>query len=651
MLTISGLSINFGSRYLFDNVTFTIGDNDRIGLIGRNGTGKSTLLKILCEEIPAGDGTIIKSNGYTIGYLPQDGNFESELSVFAETRLALEEINRIETELSGINHEIATRSDYNTPEYGKLLDRLNNLNTRYAILEGNKADAKVEIILHGLGFENAEFSRCVNEFSGGWRMRIALAKILLSSPDLLLLDEPTNHLDIESIVWLENFLKGYFGAALIVSHDRRFLDNVTTKTIEIANAKTVMFNVPYSEFVRRREEQRDQQLAAFKSQQKQIEATEKYIERFRYKATLASRVQSKIKMLDKVDRIEVEDEDLSHIRIKFPPSPRSGAIACNIKNLTKYYGEKLILKDVNLLIERGDKIAFVGRNGEGKTTLTRVIVGETDFSGECETGHNISIGYFSQHQADLLDKNLTVFETIDNVATGDMRTKVRSILGAFLFSGDSVDKKVRVLSGGERSRLAMAKLLLEPHNLLILDEPTNHLDMTSKDVLKDALASYDGTLIVVSHDRDFLHDLTGKTYWFHDHKVKEYSGGIDFFLEKQQLEQLSEVERKNTTAAVKPAEASAAKLQREEQKKFDRECNRLKKQISDSEKAIADTESAIRIKEIQFSSPKVMQNPAEIKKLQKEYNDLKTQLDSLMSQWEELGIRLEELTDSNKKQN
>ncbi|MDD3125350.1 MAG: ABC-F family ATP-binding cassette domain-containing protein [Candidatus Kapabacteria bacterium] len=645
MLTISNLSIHFSNRYLFDDVTFTIGDTDRIGLIGKNGTGKSTLLKILCGDVQPENGKIIKSNDYTVGYLPQDGNLESELSVFAESKKALVEIIDLERKISKITADISERTDYQSAEYEKLLIDLHSATERFEILGGDSADAKVETILHGLGFTTSELTQKVNEFSGGWRMRIALAKVLLSNPDCILLDEPTNHLDIESIIWLENFLKNYRGAVMVVSHDRRFLDSVTNRTIEISAGNVVHFNIPYTAFMARRAELREQQLSAYRNQQKQIEATEKYIERFRYKSTLASRVQSKIKQLDKVERIEIEEEDNSAVRIKFPPAPHSGVIAVEVKNMTKYYGEKLILEDINLVIERGEKVAFVGKNGEGKTTLTRVIAHETDYEGTANLGHNISMGYFSQHQADLLNKELTVFQTIDNAAIGDMRTKVRSILGAFLFSGDSVDKKVKVLSGGERSRLAMAKLLLEPHNLLILDEPTNHLDISSKDILKDALNSYEGALIVVSHDRDFLQGLTQKTFHFGGHKVKEYLGGIDYFLEKQHIEYLNEVERKSKEEAqVKPVyDGKSAKESREEQKKIQREQNKIKKIIADIELHISNCETAIAEIEAKFTLPDIIAHPLKLKALQTEYDNEKRTLDNLMLRWEEANTELEKI--------
>jgi ATP-binding cassette subfamily F protein 3 len=643
MLTISNLSIHFSNRFLFDEVTFTVGTNDRIGLIGRNGTGKSTLLKIIAGIQVPEEGKVIKSNDYKIGYLPQDGNLESDLDVFSEAKKALIEILELEERINRVSAEMSSRTDYESDAYFKLIHDLTDSSERFEILGGSSADAKVELILTGLGFSRDDLTRKVNEFSGGWRMRIALAKILLSNPDCVLLDEPTNHLDIESIIWLEQFLKNYQGAVMLVSHDKRFLDAVTNRTIEIFNSKTIDFNVPFTQFMERRDELKEIQMAAYKNQQKQIAETERYIERFRSKANLASRVQSRIKQLDKIERLEIEEEDNSSLRIKFPEAPRSGIMCVDVKNMTKYYDEKLILKDIDFGIERGEKVAFVGKNGEGKTTLTKIIAGVTDYIGECQLGHNVALGYFSQHQAELLDPDSTVFQIIDRAATGEMRTKVRGVLGAFLFSGDSVDKRVKVLSGGEKSRLALARLLLEAHNLLILDEPTNHLDMSSKEALKNALSDYTGALIVVSHDRDFLDGLTEKTYYFADKKIKTYLGDINEFLLKQNIDRLNEIEKNKVKVEYKAPEQKNAQIDRDEQKRISREQGKVKKQIEVVENEISAIENQINNLDILFASPEFGRNPLEDNKKRQSYNDLKIQLDSKMEAWATLNDELENI--------
>ncbi len=645
MLSVFNLSIFFANRCLFDNVNFTIDQDNRIGLIGRNGSGKTTLLKILNGELTPDDGKIIKSNDYKVGYLPQEGNITSSLSVIEEAKLALEEIIELEKKIEFLTNEISIRNDYDTKEYSNLIHTLSDSNHRYEILGGHYYIAHIEKILTGLGFSREDLNRKVNEFSGGWRMRLALAKILLSAPDCILLDEPTNHLDIESIIWLENFLKKYYGAVIIVSHDKRFLDSVTNRTIEISNSKIIDFPLPYSKYLIQRKEQRENQIKAFKNQQKQIERTEKYIETYRYKANLASRVQSKIKQLDKIDKIEIEDLDNSSIIIKFPPSPQSGIISIELNNITKYYGEKLILKDINLTLERGEKVALVGKNGEGKTTLTKIMTNETDYEGKCKLGHNINIGYFSQHQADLLDKNSTVFQIIDNAATGEMRLKVRSILGAFLFSNDTVEKKVSVLSGGEKSRLALAKLLLQPHNFLILDEPTNHLDIKSKEILKKALIDYEGTLILVSHDRDFLEDITNKTIYFGNKNIKIYDGDINYFLEKLELEHLNEIEL-NRKVEAKQETTKSDKIKFEEQKQFNRKKNSIKKEINESEEKINTYETRIDEINILFSDPAIIENINELTNLQNEYDELNKNLNEELINWEDLNNKFEKFIEN-----
>lgn len=645
MLSVFNLSIFFANRCLFDNVNFTIDQDNRIGLIGRNGSGKTTLLKLLNGELTPDDGKIIKSNDYKVGYLPQEGNITSSLSVIEEAKLALEEIIELEKKIEFLTNEISIRNDYDTKEYSNLIHTLSDSNHRYEILGGHYYIAHIEKILTGLGFSREDLNRKVNEFSGGWRMRLALAKILLSAPDCILLDEPTNHLDIESIIWLENFLKKYYGAVIIVSHDKRFLDSVTNRTIEISNSKIIDFPLPYSKYLIQRKEQRENQIKTFKNQQKQIERTEKYIETYRYKANLASRVQSKIKQLDKIDKIEIEELDNSSIIIKFPPSPQSGIISIELNNITKYYGEKLILKDINLTLERGEKVAFVGKNGEGKTTLTKIMTNETDYEGKCKLGHNINIGYFSQHQADLLDKNSTVFQIIDNAATGEMRLKVRSILGAFLFSNDTVEKKVSVLSGGEKSRLALAKLLLQPHNFLILDEPTNHLDIKSKERLKKALIDYEGTLILVSHDRDFLEDITNKTIYFGNKNIKIYDGDINYFLEKLELEHLNEIEL-NRKVEAKQETTKSDKIKFEEQKQFNRKKNSIKKEINESEEKINTYETRIDEINILFSDPAIVENINELTNLQNEYDELNKNLNEELNNWEDLNNKFEKFIEN-----
>lgn len=644
MLNVSNLSIHFANRYLFDNVTFTVDNANRIALIGRNGSGKTTLLKIIAGEITPEEGKIIKSNDYKVGYLPQDGNLQSDLNIFDEAKKALSEILDLEAQIKAINEEIASRTDYESTEYSKLIQKLSDINHRFEIIGGYNYEAQIEKILTGLGFEREDFFRKVNEFSGGWRMRLALAKILLSAPDCIMLDEPTNHLDIESIIWLESFLKNYFGAVILVSHDRRFLDSVTNRTIEISNGKTIDFPLPYSKFLVYREEIREQQMNAYKNQQKQIEKTEKYIEAYRYKATLASRVQSKIKQLEKIERIEIDEVDNSAIHLKFPKAPPSGRTALEIENLTKYYDDKLILKDINFSLDRGEKVAFIGKNGEGKTTLTKIIANETYYEGVCKLGHNVSLAYFSQHQADLLDKDSTVFQIIDNAATGEMRTKVRSVLGAFLFSGDAVDKKVKVLSGGERSRLALAKLLLQSHNFLILDEPTNHLDITSKEVLKKALIDYDGTLILVSHDRDFLEGITNKTVHFKNKQIKEYLGDINYFLEKQELEHLREVEKNSQTQKLESDQKEENRKRYEQNKEQQRKINSLKKKVTQAEERIHKLEEEIEAINEQFALPEVIADYKRADELQKELDKKNAELEQELSSWESYNLELDELS-------
>jgi ATP-binding cassette subfamily F protein 3 len=544
MLNLQNISINFGGRYLFDSVSIAVGENDRIGLIGRNGTGKSTMLKLIYGLESPESGKISKPNGYKIGYLPQEIVSDSTKSVYEEAESALDDLKRLEDEINKYSKELEERTDYESDEYMKIIENLTEASEIYHHMGGQSIEAEVEKVLIGLGFEREDFPRGMNELSGGWQMRVHLAKILLNRNDCILLDEPTNHLDIESIRWLEVFLKTYQGAIMVVSHDRRFLDNITNRTIEFSLGKIYDLPYPYTKFVTERATQKELQLAAYNNQQKQIAQQERFIERFKAKASFASRTQSKVKALEKMDLIEVEEEDLSKMRLNFAEPMRSSRLIFETKGLTKKYDRKLVLNNIDFAIERGEKVCFVGKNGEGKSTLSKIFAGLIDFEGKMEVGTNLNIGYFSQNQAESLDPDATVFETIDRVATGEMRKKIRSMLGGFLFSGNSIDKKVRVLSGGEKSRLSICKMLFLPINVLILDEPTNHFDMISKDVLKNALLDYKGTLIIVSHDRDFLEGLTHKTIEFKKGQIKEYIGDINEFLAQQKIDSLDMLETK-----------------------------------------------------------------------------------------------------------
>ncbi len=543
MLTINNLTIHFGGRTLFDNVSFAVKDKDRIGLVGRNGNGKSTLLKIIAGLQESSKGSVSIPNNYEIGYLPQDGGANSDVSVFEETGSALKEIKDLEKRIEEINHQLTVREDYESDSYMKLIEELTESHERFEVLGGGASEAEVEKILLGLGFDRSEFNKKVNEFSGGWQMRIELAKILLRKPNCILLDEPTNHLDIESIFWLENFLKEYYGAILIVSHDKRFLDIVTNRTMEISLGKIYDGKFPYTAFMENRALQREMQVQTAKNQQKKKEQLERFVDRFKAKATFASRAQSKQKMIDKMEVIEVEDEDVSAMRFRFPESPRSGKVVVDAKNIVKSYdGKKIVLKGFDFALDRGEKVAFIGKNGEGKSTFSKILAGLESFEGEINFGANLKLGYYAQQQAHLLQDDMTVFDIINNAAQNEMRSQIRSLLGAFLFSGDDVYKKVSVLSGGEKSRLSLAKLLLEPINLLIMDEPTNHLDMIAKEVLKNALKDYNGAMIVVSHDREFLEDLTTRTIEFKGGVTKEFPGDIREFLEFQKMEALHELD-------------------------------------------------------------------------------------------------------------
>jgi ATP-binding cassette subfamily F protein 3 len=644
MISVSNLSVHFTGDYIFENVSFLVNDRDRIGLVGRNGAGKTTLLRILSGEMEPETGVVASPSGSTVGYLPQEMATGSELNVLDEAMTAFAEAKRLHELIDKYTLELAERTDYESEAYEKLIHRFNEANDRFHLVGGQNMQEEAEKVLKGLGFDSDEFLRPMRTFSGGWQMRVELAKILLQSPDVILLDEPTNHLDIESIQWLEDFLINYRGAVVLVSHDRAFLDNVTTRTIEIMNGRIYDYKAGYSEYVEMREGQMEQQRAAFDNQQAQIAQIEKFIERFRYKSTKARQVQSRVKMLDKMDRVEVDDVDSSAIRFAFPPAPHSGKVVVEAKNLTKKYGEKLVLKELEFIIEKGDFVAFVGRNGEGKTTLSRIITGHLEHDGLCKLGHNVVIGYYAQNQAELLDPDRTVFQTIDDVAVGDMRPKVRGILGSFLFGTDAIEKKVKVLSGGEKARLALAKLLLKPVNLLVLDEPTNHLDMVSKDILKNALLKFDGTLIVVSHDRDFLQGLTDKVIEFKNHGIRTWIGDVVEFLQARKLATLAQLEaRKANIRQAEGNDSSENKINYERRKQLEREVRRVASKVQRIEEEIAGIEKEILKFDAILSNPENHKNAAKSAQLFKEYQQLKDSVESKMEAWEVLHEEMEKM--------
>jgi ATP-binding cassette subfamily F protein 3 len=646
MVSVQDISVSFGSFDLLTNISFLINDQDRIGLAGKNGAGKSTLLKIIAGHQSPTSGVIDMSKDVSIGYLPQQMKVDDTTTVMNETVTAFSELIGLSEEIEYCSSEIARREDYESSEYLKLCDHLTVVEERYRMMGGTNFMAEAEVTLLGLGFERKDFDRPTSELSGGWRMRIELAKILLRKPALFLLDEPTNHLDIESIQWLETFLAGYSGAVVLVSHDRAFLDNVTKRTIEISLGKIYDYKASWSKYLVLREERREQQIASFRNQQKMIEDTERFIERFRYKATKSVQVQSKIKQLGKVDRLEVDEEDKSAINLRFPAAPRSGTVVVEAENLTKKYGALTVLNRIDFKISRGEKVAFVGRNGEGKTTLSKIIIGEIDHIGDIKIGHNVKIGYFAQNQDVLLDENRTVLQTIDDIAKGDIRTKIRDMLGAFLFRGDDVEKKVKVLSGGERARLALVKLLLEPSNLLVLDEPTNHLDMRSKDILKQALIKFDGTLIVVSHDRDFLDGIVSKVYEFKHNKVKENIGGIYDFLRKKKIENLKEIERKDKAKTIATQEnVSSNKQKYLDKKEYDRNLRKLRKRLEESETVIEKIEAEIIAVDKSFMEPG---NTSEAHDIDyRKYQELKEKLNNEMNQWAQYSQEVEEFLQNN----
>ena len=677
MISLDNLTVSYGGWTLFDNISFLINPKDRIGLVGKNGAGKTTLLRIITGEQQPTSGAVTLNGDCTIGYLPQTMRVADTTTLVEETAKAFGEVLRLEAEIDALTREIAERTDYESAAYEQLLHRLNDAQDHYHILGGETRDADIEKTLLGLGFKRSDFGRATSEFSGGWRMRIELAKLLLRRPSIFLLDEPTNHLDIESIQWLEEYLKNYNGAVLLISHDRAFLDNVTNRTVELSLGKITDYKVSYSKYVVLRAERRAQQMAAYENQQRMIEKTEEFIEKFRYKPTKSNQVQSRIKQLERLERLEVEEEDLATLNIKFPPAPRSGQIVAEIRDAGMSFGEKHVFSGANFTIGKGDRIALVGRNGEGKTTLARMLVGQlTPTEGSVRLGANVNIGYYAQNQDDLMDGEFTVYDTLDRVAVGDIRTRLRDILGAFLFRGEDIDKKVKVLSGGERARLAMARMMLEPRNLLVLDEPTNHMDMRSKDILKNAIMKYDGTVVVVSHDREFLDGMVEKVYEFRDGGVKEYLGGIYYFLEKRKIESLREIERRDpspkgaaakgaagndsgagsaagrgaagtkaaaksgpvkSAAAEEPAKAvSAGKASYEQRKEQEKLLRKLRRNVETIEAELADIEKRIAEYDARFAAATAYDEAD-----YKAYNELKTRYDRQMHEWEKASYELE----------
>ena len=647
MISVENLEVEFGAKPLFQNVSYVINDKDRIALVGKNGAGKSTMLKIIAGLQQPTGGVVAVPKDTTIGYLPQVMVLSDEHTVMEEAMQAFDHITEMQLRLEKMNNELAERTDYESESYMQLVERFTHENERFQMMGGMNFHAEIERTLMGLGFARSDFDRPTKEFSGGWRMRIELAKLLLRKPDILLLDEPTNHLDIESIQWLENFLSTRANAVMLVSHDRAFINNVTNRTLEISCGRIYDYKVKYDEYVKLRAERREQQLRAYENQQKEIADIKDFIERFRYKATKAVQVQSRIKQLEKIIPIEVDEVDNSSLHLKFPPAMRSGDYPIICENVRKAYGDHVVFHDVNLTIKRGEKVAFVGKNGEGKSTLVKCIMNEIPFDGTLKVGHMVQIGYFAQNQAQLLDGELTVFDTIDRVAKGDIRLRIKDILGSFMFGGEASEKKVKVLSGGERSRLAMIKLLLEPVNLLILDEPTNHLDMRSKDVLKEAIRDFDGTVIVVSHDREFLDGLVEKVYEFGGGLVKEHLGGIYDFLKKKNIESLNELQLSSSPAAKTSAptekEASSNRLSYEQQKELQKKVRKLEKAVSACESEIENLEAQIAELEAQMATP---EGAADMQ-LYEKHGALKKQLDETVERWETVSLELEEAKSNN----
>ena len=644
MITVGNLSVLFGGKPLFEDISFMIQPRDKVGLTGKNGAGKSTLLKIIARMQEPTKGSISVPNGYRIGYLPQEMKHASGRTIFEEAKTAFKEVLELESELNDLSKQLEERTDYESEAYHAIIERLNEVGQRLSLLGTGSIDGETEKILLGLGFSHSDLHRLMDEFSGGWKMRVELAKILLQMPDAVLLDEPTNHLDIESIQWLESFLSTYPGAVVLVSHDRAFLDAVTIRTIEITLGKIEDYKASYSRYVVLRKERRDQQMAAYMNQKKMIDDTEKFIDRFRAKASKAVQVQSRIKQLDKVERIEVEQEDNASMHFRFPDAPRSGKVVVTAEGVKKSFGQKQILKGLDLMVERGDKIAFVGRNGEGKTTLSKIITGNLDHEGKVELGHNVNLGYFAQNQAELLDPKASVLETLERVARNVTTMQLRNILGSFLFSGETVDKKVHVLSGGEKGRLSLARLLLEPVNLLVLDEPTNHLDMRSKDILKAALQQYNGTMILVSHDREFLDGLCNKVVEFKEGKIKEFPGGIFEFLQSRKLDTLKQLEQVKAEKVVQQEKKQQEKVVVQRNPNNDKELKQLQNKIRNTEEKISELENAVSELEAQLADPEVYAKPEESQKLLKAHELRKKELDDVVAQWEQMIERQEELS-------
>jgi ATP-binding cassette subfamily F protein 3 len=644
MISANNISVYFGGQELFDDVSFMVNKGDRIGLVGKNGAGKSTLLRILSGEQKANEGSISTPNESTIGYLRQDLEFEEGRTVQEEAEQAFQEIKKLEQQINAINLEMSERTDYESDGYMQLITDLNDLNERFGMLGGYTIQSEMSQVLIGLGFQLDDFERQTNEFSGGWRMRLELAKILLSKPDVLLLDEPTNHLDIESIVWLEGWLKNYSGAVVLVSHDRAFLDAVTNRTIDLILGKANDYKASYSKYVELRKDRQEKQIQSKKNQDKEIKQTKMLIEKFRAKKSKASFAQSLIKKLDKMDLIEVEQDETASMYFKFPPAPHSGKVTLKVSKVSKNYDDLQVLKDVSLMLERGDKIAFVGKNGEGKTTLAKMIVDAIKYDGEIEYGYQVKVGYYAQNQSELLDENKSIFEVVEDASDEHSRPRVRDMLGSFLFSGDTVQKKVKVLSGGERARVALCKLLLEPVNLLIMDEPTNHLDMVSKDILKRALRNYDGTLIIVSHDRDFLEDLTEKVYEFKDKNIKEYLGDINDFLKEKKVQDFTQFEIENKQKSkVKKADDSANKQTFNERKQLDKDIRKLSNKVGQFERAVERLEKELKELDDELANPERYKELSSQKGFFESYQDKQNELNENMSSWEESLERLEEL--------